>query len=324
MRFPAKLFNMKPLKSSEISGNWATLLLPVEPDNRINFQLLKEQVRLQILAGVDGIYSNGTAGEFHNQTEAEFDQVSDLLAEACHASGIKFQIGCSHVNPLMSLDRVQRAVQLQPGAIQVILPDWVACGPDEATAFLEKIAACAGDIGIVLYNPGHARTLLKPADFLELKKRIPSLVGCKVAWTDPALIADMAVRVSGVSLFVPGHHLASGVMVGARGAYSNVACLNPRAAQRWYESMEHSLTGALELERRIQAFMNSCIVPYLKDQHYSNTAADKFLAAVGGWCPITPRLRWPYKSIPESEIMQVRREGEKMLPEFFSQTNATL
>jgi 4-hydroxy-tetrahydrodipicolinate synthase len=47
---------------------------------------------------VSGIYSNGTAGEFYNQTEDEFDQISFLLAEKCNKVQMPFQIGCSHMN----------------------------------------------------------------------------------------------------------------------------------------------------------------------------------------------------------------------------------
>ena len=54
---------------SEIKGNWATLLLPIE-EEQINYQLLEQQIDYYITAKVDGIYSNGTAGEFYSQSQA--------------------------------------------------------------------------------------------------------------------------------------------------------------------------------------------------------------------------------------------------------------
>ncbi len=33
---------------------------------------------------VNGIYSNGTAAEFYNQTEGEFDKISQLLVDKCN------------------------------------------------------------------------------------------------------------------------------------------------------------------------------------------------------------------------------------------------
>lgn len=308
---------MKPLAGEEIYGNWATLLMPVNDDESIDLSKLKEEIDILISMEVNGIYSNGTAGEFYNQTEDEFDAINLLFAEKCNASGMPFQIGCSHVNPVMCLDRVKRAVQMEPGAIQVTLPDWIACDLTEAINFLEKVALYAKQVGIVLYNPSHARKVLIPEEILMVKNRVNSIVGCKVAWKNDQWITSLSKEATDFSVFVPGHQLATGMTLGASGSYSNVACLNPLAAQKWFALMGPSIGDALELESRIQVFMTKFIVPYISEKNYSNTAADKFLAAVGGWSPITPRVRWPYKSIPESEAAVVRPYCKNLLPEFF-------
>ena len=85
---------MNPLKSEEIFGNWATLLLPINDDDTINYKKLEHEIDVLIGMRVNGIYSNGTAGEFYNQTEEEFDIVNTIFAEKCNASGMPFQIGC--------------------------------------------------------------------------------------------------------------------------------------------------------------------------------------------------------------------------------------
>jgi dihydrodipicolinate synthase/N-acetylneuraminate lyase len=211
-----------------------------------------------------------------------------------------------------------RAVQLRPSAIQVVLPDWSACRLRDAIDFVSKIADASGEIGIVLYNPLHARKHLTPGDFYQIKKHVNSLVGCKVAWSDSESVREMSQSVPDVSTFVPGHQLATGITSGARGAYSNVACINPVAAQRWFDRIIDSPDEGLRMEGRIRAFLDECIVPYLTAKEYSNAAVDKFLAAVGGWTEISPRLRWPYGSIPETDIAAVRRKGKKVLPEFFN------
>jgi dihydrodipicolinate synthase/N-acetylneuraminate lyase len=54
---------MTPLLASSIRGNWATLLLPINRDESIDFGLLAAELDLFISARVDGIYSNGSAGE---------------------------------------------------------------------------------------------------------------------------------------------------------------------------------------------------------------------------------------------------------------------
>ncbi len=310
---------MNPLRSHEITGNWATLLLPVNKDESIDYGRLKAEIDFMIAAKVNGIYSNGTAGEFYNQTEAEFDQVNSLLAETCHAAGMPFQIGCSHTSPVTTLERVKRALALAPGAIQVILPDWYPPTMPEIISYLRLVAETAWPVGLVLYNPPHAKVQLKPEAFLQIREAGIPLVGCKLPGGDEHWYTAMKRFAPELSLFIPGHHLATGIRQGAHGAYSNVACLHPGIAQQWYNDMINGqMEQALELQSRIQQFMAQCIAPLMQQQLYSAPAMDKLLAAVGGWGNIGTRLRWPYRSVPEAEILPVRKICHDLLPEFFS------
>ena len=309
---------MEPLKSTEIFGNWATLLLPIDKSDEIDYSLLGTEIDRLIAFGVNGIYSNGTAGEFYNQTEKEFDAVNELLAAKCNAAGMPFQIGCSQMSPLLSLERVRRSLQYKPGAIQIILPDWFPPTFEEIINFLKRIIDAAEGIGIVLYNPPHSKIKFVPADFDRLRNAGVSLVGTKLAGGNEEWYSEMRKSAPDLSVFIPGHHLATGIKSGAHGAYSNVACLHPLVAQQWYRTMLTNMPAALELQARIQQFMQECIIPFITADNYSNQAVDKFMAALGAWSPITPRLRWPYKSIPEKQILSVRERAEKILPEFFN------
>jgi 4-hydroxy-tetrahydrodipicolinate synthase len=308
---------MKPLQAADIKGNWATLLIPVNNDESINYNSLSAEIDALIAMQVNGIYSNGTAGEFYNQTEEEFDIISGILAEKCNAAGMPFQIGACHTSPVMALDRVKRAVTLQPGAIQVILPDWSAPSMREVTRYLQVISEAAGQVGLVLYNPPHAKKRLSPEEFYQVKEAGIHLVGCKTVGGDAQWYAAMKKWAPELSLFIPGHHLATGVSLGAHGAYSNVACLHPAAAQQWYEMMLTDMPRALNLEKWIQLFMSQHIQPYISRKGYSNQAADKLLAAIGGWANVGTRLRWPYQGIDETEVASLRAVAYEMMSEFF-------
>lgn len=313
---------MNALRSEEIYGNWATIFLPIEKDESIHYGKLSEQIDLLLSMNVNGIYSNGTAAEFYNQTEEEFDRINELLSEKCNAAGQPFQIGCNHMSPKISLERIKRAVQLKPGAIQVILPDWFPPSMPEIIHFLEGVATAAGEIGIVLYNPPHAKVKLIPAGYKEIKEAGIPLVGCKTAGGDANWYAEMK-SIDNFSVFVPGSQLATGIQQGAQGAYSNVACLHPGMAQQWYESMFTNMQAALELEGRIQQFIKQVIVPLMKDKEYSDPAIDKLLASLTGWANCGTRLRWPYRWVSEMEIERVRDACKKMLPEFFRRNYLT-
>lgn len=311
---------MKVLSANEIYGNWATLLLPLNNDDSINYAQLEQEIDILIAYKVDGIYSNGTAGEFYNQTEEEFDKVNTLLAAKCNAAGMPFQVGCSHMSPEISRERLKRAKALQPSAIQIILPDWFIPTMPEIIDYLKVMAEVAAPIGLVLYNPPHSKKKLQPKDFKEILDAGIPLVGCKVPGGDEQWYEEMKQLPVPFSVFIPGHHLATGVSRGAHGAYSNVACLNPLFAQQWYNSIKRGEPAAFELETRIQQFMNDCIVPYIRDKGYANQAVDKFMAAVGAWSPVSTRLRWPYKWIPEEDVAAIRQQCQQIIPEVFNIT----
>ncbi|MCH5378225.1 MAG: dihydrodipicolinate synthase family protein [Planctomycetes bacterium] len=308
---------MKPQTSDQIRGNWATLLLAWSDDDSLDIARVSDEIDTLIACHVDGIYSTGTAGEFHALTDDEFDRVAELLAERCERSKTPFQIGVSHMSAQISRERLRRCVSLAPAAMQVILPDWFPVSDAEAVHFLNRMAEAAEGIGLVLYNPPHAKRVLAPAEIGQLAERVPALVGLKVAGGDDAWYAAMRQHARRLSLFVPGHHLASGVARGAHGSYSNVACLHPGAAQRWWEQIHHDPPAALELERRLRQFMDRYIAPFIDQEHYCNGACDRLLAMIGSWADVGWRMRWPYRSIPASEAERLRPIARELLPEFF-------
>ena len=302
-----------------IAGNWATLLLPIAEDDNIDFDELGEEIDLLIAAKVDGIYSNGTAGEFHNQTEAEYDRIQDMLASRCKAAGMPFVIGACQPDPTIMLGRLRRAVPHSPLAIQVILPDWWPLANHEALDFLKRASDAAGGIPLILYNPPHAKRVLSPRELAEICIPSPAVVGIKLADGDAEWYAQARTHLAEFSLFVPGHHLATGMKQGvAAGAFSNVACISPLGAQAWTEMMRTDIDAALEMESRICAFMDEHIVPFRRDHGYSNAALDKLLCAVGNWGPVGTKLRWPYRSIDASEAENLRVIAKRLLPELLS------
>jgi 4-hydroxy-tetrahydrodipicolinate synthase len=206
---------------------------------------------------------------------------------------------------------------LHPGAIQVILPDWSPVTDDEIIAYLSRVCEAANGIGIVLYNPPHAKRVLPMPVYARLHRAVPGLVGVKVCDGTSSWYGQMREFASEISVFVSGHHLATGFQQGAAGAYSNVACLHPAGAQRWWQLMHDDLTAALELERRIVAFFLRHIIPYITEQGYVNSGCDKLLAAIGDWADVGTRLRWPYRSIPQEDALRLRPIARQMLPELF-------
>jgi 4-hydroxy-tetrahydrodipicolinate synthase len=310
---------MKSLLYQEIFGNWATLLLATDSRGDIDYAKLGDEIDVLIAARSNGIYSNGTAGEFYAQSEDEFDRISEMLAYRCEQAGMPFQIGVSHMSPQISLERLKRIRHFNPGAVQVILPDWFPVTIEESIVFLRKMEEEAQGISLILYNPPHAKKQLLPEEWAVLKKNIPSLQGLKVFDQNagPEWYRQVNENKAGLSIFVPGHRLATGIKMGAHGAYSNMACLNPFAAQKWFDMILTDPEAAMELEVRINRFMSGLIAPFISKLQYPNHACDRFMALLGGWADVGDTLRWPYRSIPRNLADEIRPKAMAIIPEFF-------
>lgn len=308
---------MNPLYAKTLKGIWGTVQIPFNSNDTIDYSLLNEGIAFLIQTSIHGIYSNGTAGEFYNQTEAEFDKISEIMAERCNRAGRVFQIGASHMSPIISLERIRRAKSLNPHAFQVIFPDWLPVTAEEQLFFLRKIAEEAEPIPVVLYLPGHAKTKLNSKDLQYLFDHIPELIGVKTGMITSDQYADMRELNRRMSVFVPGHHLATGIKekIGS-GSYSNVACINPDAARTWYDIILSDAERGVMIEKTIKKFFVQEIIP-LASKGYSDPALDKLLAAVGGKIPVNTRLRWPYKSVDDKQVIAVRAAAKRILPDFF-------
>lgn len=307
---------MTPLLSTQIRGTWGTILLPINADDTIDYGRLDAEIVTLTAAGLNGIYSNGTAGEFHTQTEEEFDRISHVVAYRAEERGMPFQLGACHPIAQVAIERIRRARQLHPGAIQVILPDWLPVGEEEAVAFLERMAEAAAPVGLVLYNPPHAKRVLTVAQIAKLRAAVPALVGVKIGDGPASWYATVRRHLADLSVFVPGHHLATGMLAGAHGSYSNIACLHPAGAARWNRLIRTEPMRALDTERRLLAFFQEHLAP-LAARGFSGAALDKLLCVLGEWTDVGLRLRWPYLSIPGEVAEQLRPRVRAAVPEFF-------
>ncbi|TIS56686.1 MAG: dihydrodipicolinate synthase family protein [Mesorhizobium sp.] len=298
-------------------GVWGAVMLAIGDHDAIDWSATEETIARLCASGVDGIYSNGTACEFHCQTEPEFDRLCGLVAGTAGRAHLPFQIGISQSNPRVARQRLMRVSALRPAAVQFTLPDWWPPSDDEVMRFVSGLAEAAPDTPLVLYNPPHAKRRLTLDGIAGLRAAVPSLIGAKLPGGDASWYADMRRELPGFSFFVPGHTLATGYSQGAHGSYSNVACLNPKGAVRWWHMIRTDAAAAAKVEARIQAFLTAHVLSFRARYNVSDAALDKAMAAAGGWAPIGPQLLWPYGSVPDEEIASLAAAARRAFPEWW-------
>ena len=310
--------SMAELPANAPRGIWGAVMLAIDSNGQIDWNATEQTIGCLAASSVDGIYSNGTACEFHCQTETEFDRLSDLVATVANRAGVPFQIGISQSNPRVARDRAARVRQLGSSGLQFTLPDWWPPSDDEVLRFASGLAEAIPDVPLILYNPPHAKRRLAIAGIAALRAVVPSIIGAKLPGGGEEWFTEMRRELPGFSVFVPGHTLASGyAQGGAHGSYSNVACLSPTGAVAWWRLIRAGDPAAIELQTRIQSFMTDHVIPFRTRYNVSDAALDKSLAAAGGWAPLGPRLLWPYTSVPDEEIPILANAARRSFPEWF-------
>ena len=157
-------------------GIWGAILLPVKND-KIDWVAFEEQVDILCDSNVHGVYTNGTAAECHNQTEDEFDKLSNIVASIAKKKNKQFQLGLSHTNPRICRERAKRLTSLTPNGFQITLPDWWPPTFQESSNFIMGMQEVVEDIYLILYNPPHAKVVLSLEEISKLNDKAPNLVG---------------------------------------------------------------------------------------------------------------------------------------------------
>ena len=191
------------------NGIWGTILLPIN-SNQIDWVAFEEQIHILCDSKVSGIYTNGTAAECHNQTEQEFDKLSEIVSTIALKKNKKFQLGLSHTNPRVCQERAKRMVSLKPNGFQITLPDWWPPTFNESKNFILGMQEVVEDIYMILYNPPHAKVLLSLEEIRLLKQSVQNLVGIKCAGGDEQWYSQRRELLDDFSVFVPGHTVVYG------------------------------------------------------------------------------------------------------------------
>lgn len=299
-----------------ICGNWATLLLPINENESINFKLLDDEIEYLIGCKVDGIYSNGTAGEFFTQNNLEFKKISKILSRKCKNANIPFQIGASRQSYQEMKEKVELSTKFKPLAIQITLPDWFPLNNDEVVNFINEISNYSKGIPFVLYNPPHAKRVLNFKDYEYILPKTPNVKSIKVCDGDNNWYKNMKSVFEMTSVFVPGHHIARGISNGAAGTYSNIACLCPHKSQLWYNICQNDIEYGLQLEKQLNNYLTKYTRPLIQSGNHGSFTIDKFMATIGDYMEITSKMRFPYNSVKVDDIQDFQN-GLKEIAPFF-------
>lgn len=312
---------MARLTAEQVHGIWAALPLSWDERTRLDEETYRANAERIARAGVHGVYTTGSTGEFYALDPAEFRRIVDIVDEVCGRLGVPLQIGCSAPATRETLALAEYAASRpHVGGLQVALPFWMELTDREVLAFFRDLTRAVPSTAIIHYNVPRAKRFLLGPDYVRVREAAPGLVGVKFTYAGSHFNdLQAAVRLNpGVSFLVAETLLAAGMLVGAKGSCSSMVFTDPSfmlsyyakaAAGRWEEAMAMQATVSRfygELIPWVEARGEGAIDPVF----------DKGLAIASGCLAGSPRTRAPYLGWSDETVAAVRAWLREHYPQF--------
>ncbi len=167
-----------------LRGALTALVTPFGADGAVDERALRELVRWQVLAGIDGLVPCGTTGESPTLTEAERDRVIavtlETVAERPSRKRVAVVAGTGTNDTAATIRATRRAASLGADAALIVTPYYNRPNQRMLDAHFRAVADDGG-LPIVVYNvPSRTGANVEADTFLRLAEH-PRVVGVKEA-----------------------------------------------------------------------------------------------------------------------------------------------
>ncbi|MBF6605318.1 MAG: 4-hydroxy-tetrahydrodipicolinate synthase [Chloroflexi bacterium] len=174
----------RPATRPALRGAFTALVTPFTADGAVDEGTLREFVRWQILAGIDGLVPCGTTGEAPTLSTGERERIVALTVETAaerpSRSRVTVVAGTGTNDTAATIRATRRAAELGADAALVVAPYYNRPDGRMLEAHFRAVAD-EGDLPIVVYNVPSRTGSNVPADvFLRLAEH-PRVIGIKEA-----------------------------------------------------------------------------------------------------------------------------------------------
>ena len=315
---------MERLTADRTRGIWAGITMSWDENYKFDEETYAKNVERAIAAGVHGVYTTGSTGEFYAIDYDEFCSMVDIISELSGKAGTPLQIGCCSDATAKTIKLLEyTAAKSEVGAAQVNIPYWMELSDREVIQFFKDLHSACPDIPLVHYNIPRAKRFLNGEHYLKIIEVAPNLIGVKYtfAGSNFGQLQNSIMMTHNLSYFVAEYCLVSAMMLGARGSYSSLIATNPKYMLDMYAKAE-----AGQWEEAIKMQMNAAkyfgdMEKFIKQhgEEFMDPIVDKAVGVASGCVLGHQRCRPPYIGWSDETVKEFRAWLKKNYPEFIYQ-----
>jgi dihydrodipicolinate synthase/N-acetylneuraminate lyase len=311
---------MSRLTAETLRGIWAGITLCWDEHDRFDEASVRANTESMCRAGVHGVYTTGSTGEFYAVEWDEFRRLVDLQIEICARHRMPLQIGCcadSTRKVLRMLEYV--AGKEQVGAAQVAIPYWMEVNDRELLQYFKDLHRACPTLPLMHYNIPRSKRFLLGNDYRRILEVAPNLIGVKFtfAGTNFAGLQEAILMTPQLSYFVAENLLVSAMMLGARGSCSSLVGANPRFMLALYE---HAVKGewaeAMRMQQVAARFFPAAMAFIQgRGEGTIDPVFDKGMAVAAGGAAGSQRTRAPYLGWSDETVVAMRAWVQRHFPQ---------
>jgi len=297
-------------------GPWAGLPVAWSEDDRFDEDRYRACVADCCRAGVPGVYTGGTTGEFYAMEWDEFCAVATATVEECHAQSVPAMIGCSSTYTLGAERRAAFAAEIGADAIQVALPFWMEVDERHIVSFFEAVSRASGGLPLSVYETQRAKLALTLKQHGDIKAAVPSYLMVKSNEGTIGCTPEGCKALSElVNVFMGESKWCTLGPFGAQGGCSSMVYWNPRVTLAFWDLVAKADWPAVqEMHQRVEP-MFDFLVGTFAAKGLTDTAFDRLGGLASGFLQTSLRSRGPYPSVSTGDVAILRQWYTQHFPE---------
>ncbi len=245
---------MAGVLEKKLKGIFTPNMVPLDEGDRINEPELRRYTDWLIANGVNGLYPNGSTGEFTRFSFEERKEIVRIMAEQAQGR-VRILAGAAEANVRTTLDACEYYASLGADAVAIVAPFYYKISEESVFAYFDQIARNT-PIDITLYNiPQFANPIT-----INVVKRLcehPRVVGIKDSSRDLPFFLNMMNEVSPLRpdfTFLLGceEMLVPALVMGADGGTIATSGIVPEVVMRLYHlTIRGSLQEAVQIQYKL-------------------------------------------------------------------------
>jgi 4-hydroxy-tetrahydrodipicolinate synthase len=238
------------------AGVWAAVTNPFDAQGRIDLDVFSENVRRLARAGVHGIYTTDSDGEFYALEQAEFCDLVDAFADETQAFGVPAHCGVTWCNTDGMLARLRHCAERGINGAHVGHPFFMPMTAASYDAFWRDVArAVPAEFELVHYNTPRVHNTQCGRDYARLVSFVPGLCATKHVGQDVVAFGELVREAPMLSHLVVDETYGYFAPYGAAGVCSWFANFNPKFMIEWHaDAVAGNWESVFARQRRMLEF----------------------------------------------------------------------